>query len=109
MAQSRSGSKTSSKTSGKTGSQSAAKGGATKARAGSAGGAGGRGERGTTDVTYNLVSVIYHALQGAETYGIYATDAEQDANPRLADFFRQIQDDSLKRAQHAKELLKSHL
>ena len=105
MAQSRSGSKTTSKT----GSKSAAKGGATKGRAGSAGGAGGRGERGTSDVSYNLISVIYHALQGAETYGIYANDAEQDANPRLADFFRQIQEDSLKRAQHAKELLKSHL
>ena len=102
MAQSRSGTKTSTKT----GTKSAAKGGAAK---GGAGSAGGRAERGTTDVAYNLVSVIYHALQGAETYGVYANDAEQDGNPRLADFFRQIQEDNLKRAQHAKVLLKSHL
>jgi hypothetical protein len=70
---------------------------------------GGSAERGTTDVAYNLISVIYHALQGAETYGVYANDAEQDGNRQLADFFRQIQEDSLKRASHAKELLKRHL
>ena len=94
--------------------KSASKGGsktATKSGARAAGGGGGRGggERGTSDVSYNLISVIYHALQGAETYGVYANDAEQDGNPRLADFFRGIQEDSLKRAEHAKELLKNHL
>lgn len=26
---------------------------------------------GTRDVTYDLISVIYHALQGAETYQMY--------------------------------------
>ena len=26
------------------------------------------GQTGTRNVTYNLVSVLYHALQGAETY-----------------------------------------
>lgn len=69
------------------------------------GGSGGQA-RGTTDVSYNLISVAYHALQGAETYGIYANDAEQDGNRELADFFRQAQEESLKRADQAKQLLK---
>ena len=85
----------------KSASKTAAKGGAKSGRGG--------GERGTTDVAYNLISVIYHALQGAETYGVYANDAEQDGNPRLAEFFRGVQEESLKRAEHAKELLKNHL
>ena len=65
--------------------------------------------RGTSDVSYNLVSVVYHALQGAETYGIYANDAEQDGQRELAQFFREVQEESLKRADRAKELLKRHL
>lgn len=100
MAQGRSASKGGSKSAGK----SAAKGGR-----GGGGGAGGGGERGTTDVSYNLISVIYHALQGAETYGVYANDAEQDGNPRLAEFFRDVQEESIKRATRAKDLLKNHL
>ena len=74
----------------------------------SAEGGAGRG-RGTSDVSYNLISVAYHALQGAETYGIYANDAEQDGNRDLADFFRRIQEESLKRADEAKGLLQRHL
>ncbi len=31
---------------------------------------------GTRDTTYNLISVVYHALQGAETYRLYEQDAE---------------------------------
>ena len=67
------------------------------------------GKRGTSDVAYNLISVSYHALQGAETTGIYANDAEQDGNRELADFFRAVQGDYLKRADEAKQLLKKHL
>lgn len=73
------------------------------------GGQAGQGTRGTPDLTYNLVSIIYHALQGAETYGMYVNDAEQEGNRELADFFRQVQEESLKRADRAKELLKRHM
>jgi hypothetical protein len=69
----------------------------------------GGAQRGTSDVSYNLISVIYHALQGAETYGVYANDAEQDGNAQLAAFFREVQQDSLDRADRAKALLKRHL
>jgi hypothetical protein len=72
------------------------------------GGEGGA-KRGTSDTAYNLISVSYHALQGAETTGIYANDAEQDGNRELADFFRAVQGDYLKRAEEAKQLLKKQL
>jgi hypothetical protein len=39
---------------------------------------------GTRDETYNLVSVPYHALQGAETYHQYVQDAEQRGESRKA-------------------------
>ena len=85
--------------------------GKTSAKSGSktASQSGGTGARGTSDVSYNLISVIYHALQGAETYGIYANDAEQDGNAQLATFFREVQQDSLDRADRAKALLKRHI
>ena len=93
-------SKSSSKTSAKSGNKTASK-------SGGAGGA--RGARGTSDVSYNFISVIYHALQGAETYGVYANDAEQDGNAQFATFFREIQQNDLDRADRAKALLKRHL
>ena len=48
---------------------------------------------GTPDEHYNLVSVLYHALQGAELYAEYAEDAERAGDTELADFFQQIQDE----------------
>ena len=33
---------------------------------------------GATDTTYDLTSVLYHALQGAQVYDQYIRDAEQD-------------------------------
>lgn len=46
---------------------------------------------GTHDATYNLVSVLYHALQGAETYQQYIRDAEQGGDQELVQFFRAAQ------------------
>ena len=46
---------------------------------------------GMKDEHYNLVSVLYHALQGSETVGQYIGDAEQAGDEKLAEFFRQAQ------------------
>jgi rubrerythrin len=62
---------------------------------------------GTKDSTYNLVSVLYHALQGAETYQQYASDAGGDQD--LADFFREVQQQEQQRADRAKALLGKRL
>jgi rubrerythrin len=62
---------------------------------------------GTRDATYNLISVLYHALQGAETYGQYASDAGSDQD--LANFFREVQQQEQQRADRAKQLLAQRL
>jgi hypothetical protein len=41
-----------------------------------------------SDSTYDLISVMYHALQGCQTYERYAHDAEQAGQQELAQFFR---------------------
>jgi rubrerythrin len=62
---------------------------------------------GTKDATYNLVSVLYHALQGADLYEQYAKDAGSDQD--LANFFREVQEQEKQRADRAKQLLVKRL
>ncbi len=65
------------------------------------------GERttGTRDEHYNLVSVLYHALQGADTCDHYSLDAEAAGHERLAGFFRETQGLHTEVAERAKEML----
>ncbi len=67
------------------------------------------GNTGTTDVTYNLVSILYYALQGAETYDQYISDAEQGNDKDLAQFFRDTKEENQRRADRAKQLLAQRL
>ena len=60
---------------------------------------------GTRDEHYNLVSVLYHALHGAENCDRYAADAEVTGDERLADFFRDAQAMQAQLAERTKELL----
>ena len=46
---------------------------------------------GTRDEHYDLISVLYHALNGADTCDRYALDAETTGDERLAAFFRETQ------------------
>ena len=62
---------------------------------------------GTANPTYNLVSVLYHALQGAENCEQYAKDAGSDQD--LATFFREIQQQEKQRADRAEQLLATRL
>ena len=64
---------------------------------------------GTEDTTYNLLSIIYHALQGAETYEMYINDAEKSGDTELAQFFRDVRDENTKRAERGKALLSTRL
>ena len=68
-----------------------------------------QGDTGTRDITYDLVSVIYHALQGAETTALYIADAKQEGNSELEQFFTQAKDEYQARADRAKQLLTAHL
>ena len=67
--------------------------------------AGGESATGISDARYNLVSVLYHALEGGATYEKYIQDAENEGDQELADFFRQVQQEDAQRAQQAKSLL----
>lgn len=60
---------------------------------------------GTRDVTYDLVSILYHALEGADTYDQYISDAEQSGDQDLAQFFRDTKEEDQRRADRAKQLL----
>jgi rubrerythrin len=64
---------------------------------------------GTQDTLYNLLSIIYHALQGAETYEKYINDAEQNGDQELAQFFREVRDVNTQRAERGKQLLSARL
>ena len=68
-----------------------------------------QGNTGTRDITYNLVSTIYHALQGAETEAIYIADAEQEGDQELVQFFRDVKEENQRRADRAKQLLAKYL
>lgn len=63
----------------------------------------------TRDEHYDLVSVLYHALQGDETLAQYIDDAEDAGDEDLADHFRDIQDKYRAIALEAKELLREKL
>lgn len=64
---------------------------------------------GTRDETYNLLSVVYHALQGAETIEQYIQDAEEAGDQELVQFFRDILEEDRERADRAKLLLRDRL
>jgi len=64
---------------------------------------------GAKNTTYNLTSVLYHALQGADTYDRYIQDAEQENDRDLASFFRQVQQEERERAERAQRLLADRL
>ena len=67
-----------------------------------------RPDIGIPDEIYDIVSVLYHALQGAETYQQYIRDAEQRGDQELAQYFREVQEE-IRRAQRGKELLARRL
>jgi hypothetical protein len=60
---------------------------------------------GRDDEHYDLVSVLYHALQGGETSQQYIDDARKAHDAELARFFEQVQVEDRNRAESAKRLL----
>jgi hypothetical protein len=59
----------------------------------------------TMNKDYDLVSVLYHALQAADTCAQYEQDAESEGSPEVAEFMRDVQEQNTRIAQQAKELL----
>jgi hypothetical protein len=61
------------------------------------------------DDTYGLISVIYHALQGAETCHQYIEDARRGGNDELVTFFEECRDEQNRRALEGRRLLSAEL
>ena len=63
----------------------------------------------TSDRTYAIVSVLYHALQGVEACEKYVNDARQAGDAELEQFFASFRTDQQARAEQAKSLLLDRL
>lgn len=57
------------------------------------------------DPHFDLISVLYHALEGAQVCAQYAEDANREGDKELAQFFIQAQQNQLSCAERAKQLL----
>jgi hypothetical protein len=64
---------------------------------------------GTRDEHYDIVSMLYHALQGAETCATYLQDAEQAGDQEIVQFFREVQGTYRQLADRSKTLLRQRL
>ena len=62
-----------------------------------------------TDKDYNLVSTLYHALQGAETAGVYMQDAKSAGDNELNQYFQDAQRQYKELADRAKSLLSNRI
>jgi hypothetical protein len=63
----------------------------------------------TSNAAYDLVSVTYHALRGAETYDRYIAHAEERGDSELADFFREVQEHNCEIAEQGQTMLGERL
>ncbi len=57
------------------------------------------------DIVYDLVSIQYHALKGAQVYGKYLEDAAAAGHDDVARFIRQVQQEDANRAVRCHQLL----
>ncbi len=55
------------------------------------------------DLVYDLVSIQYHALKGAQVYDQYLKDAQ--GNAEAEEFIAQVKEEDARRAQRCHELL----
>jgi hypothetical protein len=67
------------------------------------------GATGMPDEHYDLISVLYHALQGGETSELYINDAREAGDEELTAFFEQVQEEDRNRAERGAQLLASRL
>jgi hypothetical protein len=66
-------------------------------------------QTGERDENYNLISVIYHSLQGAETVSKYLADSRQAGEEDLHAFMQDVQRSYRELAQRGKMLLAERL
>lgn len=64
---------------------------------------------GTRDVTFDVISVLYHALEAADTTVTYEKDAREEGQTEIADFFKEVISVNRKLADGAKDILRKRL
>lgn len=65
----------------------------------------GQSPTGMTNETYDLVSILYHALKSGSSSQQYIQDAQQAGDNDLVQFFQQCQQEDLQRVQQAQQLM----
>lgn len=68
-----------------------------------------RSTTGERDESYAVISVLYHALQGADTLDQYIQDAREAEDDELVEFFEATKTVYAERAAEAKQLLATRL
>jgi hypothetical protein len=59
------------------------------------------------DIVYDLISIQYHALKGADVYDRYLADADHASeHPEVSQFIEQCRTQDAERARRAHELLR---
>jgi hypothetical protein len=66
-------------------------------------------DTGERDENYNLISVVYHALQGAETLGQYVQSSRRSGDEELLEFLEETRQSYTQVAAQARELLADRL
>lgn len=61
------------------------------------------------DKDYDLISVVYHASQGAETCRQYASDAKKAGDQNASAYFEEVRGQYAQLVKKGKDLLKSRL
>ena len=64
---------------------------------------------GTRDVTFDVISVLYHALEAADTTVTYEKDAREEGQTEIADFFKEVIATNRRLADSAKDFLRKRL
>lgn len=63
----------------------------------------------TPNENYDVVSVLYHLLEGSDTIDRYCQDADSAGDQDLTSFFREVQTNNNQLAEKAQEILKQRL
>ncbi|HEY9881635.1 MAG TPA: hypothetical protein V6D29_24500 [Leptolyngbyaceae cyanobacterium] len=64
---------------------------------------------GTDNQQYDIVSILYHALEGAASCDQYISDARKAKDDEVVSFLEQTKEEYRRLAEQAKSLLKARL
>ncbi|MFC7376231.1 acyl carrier protein [Brachybacterium sp. GCM10030267] len=64
------------------------------------------GQTGFDDVTFDLISVQYHALKAGHDYGQYVRDARNAEQEEIAAFFEKVMEQDAERAKECHRFLR---